>query len=298
MKRKAMIGALILIILIGIGCILYPLVSNYLYEKQQDIIITEYTEVIEDTDSELLAEALAAAQAYNEKLLTSTAVLTDPFDPDAFQTDDEEYASLLNLSGDGIMGYIEIPKIDVLLPIYHGTSDAVLEQGIGHLQNSSLPVGGAGTHAVLSGHTGLADKRLFTDLTELEEGDYFYITVLGETLVYQVDLISVVEPYDTSLLQIESDQDYVTLLTCTPYGVNDHRLLVRGVRTIVESDDSDETTLVIADDSDDGTYSSQWLEEYKRSVKIGLACVAGTLAVLIAADYVWSHRYRGRRMRG
>lgn len=298
MKRKALIAVLILVILLGIACIFYPLAANYLYENQQDIIITEYTEAVEDTDSELLADALAAAQAYNEKLLTSTTVLTDPFDPDAFETDDEEYESLLNLNGDGVMGYIEIPKIDVMLPIYHGTSDAVLEQGIGHLQNSSLPVGGTGTHAVLSGHTGLADKRLFTDLTELEEGDSFYITVLGETLSYQVDLISVVEPYDTSLLQIESGQDYVTLLTCTPYGVNDHRLLVRGVRTTVEEDEAEEPTLVIADDSDDGTYSSQWLEEYKRSVKIGFACVSGTLTVMIAADYVWTHRYHGRRARG
>ena len=276
-QMRLVIFFAVILISVGIGCLLYPLISNYLYEQQQDTIITEYEEAVSETDAENLEEFLEAAQEYNEALAAyAGAVLTDPFDFDAYGEifDEEAYESLLNVNGDGIMGYLTIPSIDVYLPIFHGTSDAVLSSGVGHLENSSLPVGGESTHAVLSSHTGLSSRRLFTDLVELEEGDCFYITVLGETLAYVVDQITVVEPDDTSLLGIYEGKDYVTLLTCTPYGVNDHRLLVRGTRTEYVEDSEE-----LEEDVDDET-DSLWWDQYKKSLITGVCAAGGTVAVL------------------
>ena len=170
------------------------------------------------------------AQEYNESLI-GIGSIADPFsESNENQTEDDEYNKLLKIDDTGMMGYIDIPKLDVVLPVYHGTSEKVLQSGVGHLKNTSLPVGGESCHAVLSGHRGLANAKIFTDLNKMEVGDVFYIKVLHHTFAYQVDQILTVLPSDTDSLQIEKGKDYVTLVTCTPYAVNTHRLLVRGTR--------------------------------------------------------------------
>jgi sortase A len=288
MKRKrTKILAMGFLILAGILGMLYPLASNFLYESRQDTILTEYEVAVEQTDSQALATALEDARSYNERLRTSTAILTDPFDSAQYQVNDTEYTALLNWNGDGIMGYLEIPSIEVKLPIYHGTSEAVLSQGVGHLEQSSLPVGGTGTHAVLSGHTGLASKRLFTDLSQLQVGDSFSITVLDQRLTYQVDEINVVEPHETELLRITDGQDYVTLLTCTPYGINSHRLLVRGVRI---SDTEDNTAT--PEPLEETIHRSQWVAEYLKSLLMGGGCVVVMLSAWIGGSK-WIAKKRG-----
>jgi sortase A len=198
--------------------------SNLWNQHRQNRLIDNYTTKVAELQEEEKSEARSAAEAYNNTL----AGLSD----DA-SLDEDTYNALLNIDGSGIMGYLEVPKIDVRLAIYHGTGEDALENGVGHLEDTSLPVGGSSTHCVLSGHRGLPSAKLFTDLDKLENGDLFYIYILGETLAYEVDQVLVVEPTQVDALKITPGQDYVTLLTCTPYGVNSHRLLVRGHRTEV-----------------------------------------------------------------
>ncbi len=184
---------------------------------------------MDNLDDEEAERELRRAKKYNDDL-ADTAAITDPFlEEDTIDTSD--YDTILNFAAEGVMGYVEIPKIDVLLPIYHGVSSAVLAKGIGHLPETSLPVGGESTHAVLAGHSGMSNARLFTDLPDLELGDIFYIHVYNKTMTYTVDQIKTVSPTDTSDLNIVEGKDYVTLVTCVPVTVNSHRLLVRGVRT-------------------------------------------------------------------
>lgn len=230
MRRKASVILTLLLVVIGILALIYPLISNWLSSQAQIGIIENYNEAVSGTRNEDLAAQREAAREYNEGLM-GTVVLTDPFDEEANAGVTSEYETLLNINGDGIMGAVRIPKIDVRLPIYHGTSADVLKKGAGHLENTSLPVGGTGTHAVISTHTGYPTAVLFTELIQMEEGDLFFMDVLGEILAYRVDQIKVVDPSDTSDLLIDSQKDYVTLVTCTPYGINSHRLLVRGIRT-------------------------------------------------------------------
>lgn len=215
---------LILTLLTGLSLLLYPTISDWWNSFHQSRAIASYVETVEELDDDAYAQLWEDAQAYNEALSQ---------DNSRFQPSEEEsvrYNELLNLSGTGIMGYVEIPSIDVALPIYHGTDEAVLQVAAGHIEGSSLPVGGPGTHTVLSGHRGLPSATLFTDLDQLDMGDVFLLHVLGETLTYQVDQIRIVEPDDVSLLALEEGEDLCTLVTCTPYGVNSHRLLVRGYR--------------------------------------------------------------------
>lgn len=215
---------LILTLLTGLSLLLYPTISDWWNSFHQSRAIASYVETVEELDDDAYAQLWEDAQAYNEALSQ---------DNSRFQPGEEEsvrYNELLNLSGTGIMGYVEIPSIDVTLPIYHGTDEAVLQVAVGHIEGSSLPVGGPGTHTVLSGHRGLPSATLFTDLDQLDMGDVFLLHVLGETLTYQVDQIRIVEPDDVSLLALEEGEDLCTLVTCTPYGVNSHRLLVRGYR--------------------------------------------------------------------
>lgn len=215
---------LILTLLTGLSLLLYPTISDWWNSFHQSRAIASYVETVEELDDDAYAQLWEDAQAYNEALAQ---------DNSRFQPSEEEsvrYNELLNLSGTGIMGYVEIPSIDVALPIYHGTDEAVLQVAVGHIEGSSLPVGGPGTHTVLSGHRGLPSATLFTDLDQLDMGDVFLLHVLGETLTYQVDQIRIVEPDDVSLLALEEGEDLCTLVTCTPYGVNSHRLLVRGYR--------------------------------------------------------------------
>lgn len=223
-KIKISTIVLILIFLVGLSLLLYPTVSDYWNSLHQSQAIVEYSRRVEEMDGELYEKLWNEAIEYNRAL----ADRADRFE--MTRADRQEYESLLNVSGNGIMGYIEVPAINCSLPIYHGTNEAVLQTSIGHLEGSSLPTGGAGTHCVVSGHRGLPSARLFTDLDKLTEGDIFILKVLDQTLTYEVDQILTVDPYDLNALAIDPQQDYCTLVTCTPYGINTHRLLVRGHR--------------------------------------------------------------------
>jgi len=226
---------IVLVFLAGIAVFLYPTVSNYLYKKNSSKAITSHAENLSKLSPEVIAEEKEAVRRYNKSLFENAVVLTDPFDPDAYPITDGEYTELLAF--DDVMAYIEIPAINVYLPIYHGTEEETLLIGVGHLENTSLPAGGKDTHAVLSAHCGLPSARLFTDLNLLKKGSLFRIHVLNEKLTYQVYSIEVVEPDDSSSLFIQEGEDLVTLITCTPYGKNTHRLLVHGKR-IEEKDEA------------------------------------------------------------
>ena len=215
---------LVLILLTGMSLLLYPTVSDYWNSFHQSQAIASYVEAVAEIDNTDYEKMWQEAVAYNEKLKDNSGRWT-PTDEEL-----EEYERLLNVSDTGIMGYIEIPKIKVSLPIYHGTDEAILQIAIGHIPGSSLPVGGKGTHCVVSGHRGLPSAKLFTDLDQLEEGDLFMMRILDETLTYEVDQVRIVEPEELSDLEIDEDKDLCTLVTCTPYGINSHRLLVRGHR--------------------------------------------------------------------
>ena len=229
-KKQFYIGDIFRVIglIIAFSVLLYPTVSNYLYEKNGSKVISAYDENAVRLSESDKREMLEAARQYNEELLGNIELL-DPFSSIKKEVD-ERYQSLLNVNGSGMIGYIRIPKINAELPIYHGTEEKVLQSGVGHFEGTSLPIGGESTHAVLTGHRGLPSKLLFTDLDNLEKGDIFYIKVLGETFAYQVDQILTVLPENTKELTIVPGKDYVTLVTCTPYAVNTHRLLVRGYR--------------------------------------------------------------------
>lgn len=228
----------ILLFLAGAGVFLYPDLSNWYMERHQGDVIQTYEKTVETVSAEVLEAEKEAVRQYNRSILENQVILTDPFDEDAVRRDAAQYEQRLAL--DEVMAHIEIPEIQVYLPIYHGTEKETLEKGIGHLENTSLPMGGTGTHCVLSGHTGLPSAELFTNLEKLEEGDLFFIHVLDETLAYETDRIEVVKPDDVSSLGIDAGQDYVTLITCTPYGKNTHRLLVRGHRIPYSAEQKEE----------------------------------------------------------
>ena len=238
MKKNRSNIILILIFLVGLSVMLYPTVSDYINQKNQSRAVASYSEEVENLSDVDYQAYFDAADDYNRRLAET---------PDAFYRPEEVsgYTDTLDVSGTGIMGYITISKIGVELPVYHGTSDGVLQVAAGHLEGSSLPVGGAGTHAVISAHRGLPSAKLFTNLDELEVGDTFTITVLDRVLTYEVDQISIVLPTETALLQPVEGKDYVTLMTCTPYGINTHRLLVRGKR--IENAENQKHIRVTAD---------------------------------------------------
>lgn len=230
---------LILMLLAGLSLLIYPSFSDYWNSKHQTRAIANYTEFVAKLDEKDYEEIWTAARTYNQNL--------NKRDNAYFLSDEQmaEYNHLLNVAGDGIMGYIEIPKIDCSLPIYHGVEDSVLQVAIGHIEWSSLPVGGESSHCVMSGHRGLPSAKLFTHLDRLVEGDLFMMSILDEVLTYEVDQVLIVEPDDISALGIEEGKDYCTLVTCTPYGINSHRLLVRGHR--VENQEVAKTVRVTAD---------------------------------------------------
>ena len=227
MKKKTVIIMLVFF-LIGLLILLYPSLSNLYNEKYQTKAIKSYEKILVDYSKEKNKEEIKRANDYNNELNK----LIDPF---YNYKKSENYNDILNITDTGMMGYIHIPKIDVELSIYHGTSDEVLSKSVGHLEGSSLPVGGIGTHSVLSAHRGLPSSKLFTDLDKLEIGDIFTITILQQQLTYQVDEIKVIKPTEIKYLAIDKEKDYVTLMTCTPYGINTHRLLVRGIRITGEA---------------------------------------------------------------
>lgn len=239
MKNKITTWILVLALLAGLSLLLYPTVSDYWNSLHASQAVATYAEDVKSIDKTQYDELLAAAHSYNESLHTRTN--------DFYLTDEQQaaYDTLLNIGQTGIMGYIEIPVIKLSLPIYHGTSDSVLQIAVGHLDWTSLPVGGTGTHCVLSGHRGLPSAKLFTNLDQMKTGDTFVIRVLDEVLTYEVDQILIVEPNNTSALTIEAGKDLCTLVTCTPYGINSHRLLVRGHR--VENTPEAKMIRVVAD---------------------------------------------------
>lgn len=225
-KRSGLISTLLLIVLLalGMGILLYPTFSNWWNSMHSTQAVETYMEAVEDMTAKERALMLEAARVYNERIaeVGTSYKLSD--------AEMAEYRSLLDITGTGIMGYIQIPAISVNLPIYHTTEESVLQSAVGHLAGSSLPIGGESTHAALSGHRGLPSARLFTDLDRMREGDIFTITVFDQTVTYMVDQIRIVLPHEVDDLRIEKGEDYCTLITCTPYGVNTHRMLVRGVR--------------------------------------------------------------------
>ncbi|MDD7389121.1 MAG: class C sortase [Lachnospiraceae bacterium] len=238
-KKNLSTIILVLIFLVGLSLLLYPSVSDYWNSFHQSRAIASYAEAVAKLDDVDYEKLWQDAQEYNKTLLNRA---------DRWNMSDEEwetYYQLLNVSGSGIIGYIEIPQIKVSLPIYHGVDEAVLQIAVGHIEGSSLPVGGPGTHCVISGHRGLPSASLFTDLDQLVEGDIFMMRVLDETLTYEVDQIRIVEPTDLSSLEIEEGKDLCTLVTCTPYGINTHRLLVRGHR--IENLENSSSIRVTAD---------------------------------------------------
>lgn len=235
MKRKIFSILFGILFLAGFGILAYPTVSNQWNTYRQSKLISNYKEVTKNIDTEDFEKEWAKAEHYNDSITVNQPMNGDVFNESGKEDKNSAYWNVLNLSGDGIMGYISIPKINVELAIYHGTSDDVLQTGVGHIEGTKLPIGGEGNHTVLAAHRGLPSARLFTDLDQLVEGDKFYIHILDQVLAYQVDqILPMVDKDDTEALeqamQIEEGQDYVTLFTCTPYGVNTHRLLVRGTR--------------------------------------------------------------------
>lgn len=254
--------------LIALGITLYPMISTWYNERHQAEVHIHYQEKVEQADNTKLIEAKELAVAYNQTILPG-AQDEDSFSKEALLSASENYGSLLNLAGDGIMGYVEIPTIGVTLPIYHGTNNSTLERGVGHLLGSSLPVGGESTHSVLTAHSGMASAKMFSDLDRLKKGDIFFLDVLGEKLAYQVDQIKTVLPYDTTFLQTEIGNDLCTLVTCTPFGVNTHRLLVRGTRIEYE-----EAEVIVEEKLEtEEPVKSTWEQQYLQGILIGIGAV-------------------------
>ena len=247
---------------VALGLLLYPLVGELLSEKYHSDIETVYTAAIADTDDAELTAQRQAAEQYNT-MLSGAATITEG------GADAPPLAYTQQLTVGGVMCYIDIPKIGVYLPVQHGTDADTLERAVGHVVGTSLPVGGSSTHAVLSGHSGMASSKLFSDIDQLAAGDTFYIHVLGEVLAYQVDNIATVLPTDTSLLQIEEGKDFVTLVTCTPFGVNTHRLLVRGHRVPYTPEQETEV-------AETQKVTSSWTQHYLTGLAIGIGAVAVT----------------------
>lgn len=264
----------------GVGIFIYPALSNYLAQRDQKEIIEEYAHAVEQIDEDGMARQWEMAEEYNETLLGDP--VHDPFIPGTGYALPDNYENVLNVNKDGVMGYLKIPKIKVNLPIYHGTSEEVLEKGAGHVDVTALPIGGVNRHPVISAHRGLPSAELFTRLDELEEGDHFFLHVLDETLAYKVDQVRVIEPEELEQLQTYHDKDYVTLLTCTPYGVNTHRLLVRGER--VPYEEAEEENAAESDNAKDQGIP-QWMKEYVVIIIVGIL-------LLVFAGVVFATRKR------
>ncbi len=279
-KRRIVIAGAVVAFVLALLLTLYPVISNYVNQKYASQIHTSYQEAMEQTDDEAIEQVRELAIAYNEALIPGSSA-DGGYSQEALQAASADYDDLLNVTGDSIMGYIEIPKINVLLPILHGTGTETLERGIGHLLGSSLPVGGESTHTVLSGHSGMASQTMFTDLEQLEIGDVFYLQVLGEVLAYRVFDINVVLPTDTSFLNIVREEDLCTLVTCTPYATNTHRLLVTGERISYEKAE------VIQEETAEEESGSTWMEKYLSGLMLGLCAAIIVVTVLLLAYLGW-----------
>ena len=280
MKKKIVTICAVVLFLTALGLTLYPLISNYVNQKYASEIQTAYQELIQQTDDSVLQEVKRAI-AYNLAITPGTA---DTYSEESLLSAAKDYNDQLNIAGNGIMGYVEIPKIQVHLPIYHGTDAEVLDRGVGHLLGSSLPVGGENTHTILSGHSGMASQKMFTDLEQLTQGDVFYLNVLNETLAYQVTEINTVLPYETDLLGIVPGEDLCTLVTCTPYGVNTHRLLVRGSRISYE-----EAAILEEETTSTEPAASTWEAKYLQGLLIGCTAAIGVSAIVFLVMRIRKH---------
>ena len=281
MKRKIIILICSVCTVLAFGITLYPLVSNVVGEKYRSIVESRYDKAVEKLNiMELIAEKEEAV-LYNRTLQGGTE---NAFSREALAEAEESYGRLLNVRGDGIMGYIQIPKIGVELPIYHGTAEETLDKGVGHLLGTSLPVGGIGTHCVLTGHSGLAGTRMFSDLDQLNKGDVFYVRVLDETHAYMIMDINTVLPEDTSKLEIDPQRESVTLVTCTPFGVNTHRLLVRGERIEVGMAER----VVENAEVQEEPAKSTWTQEYLKGVGLGCLGIILVAALVLTLRFVLS----------
>ena len=285
MKKKVITICAAVLFLTALGLTLYPLVSNYVNQKYASEIQTAYQELIQQTDDSILQEAKQRAIAYNLAITPGTA---DAYSEEALLSAAENYDNQLDIAGNGIMGYVEIPKIQVNLPIYHGTDAEVLDRGVGHLLGSSLPVGGENTHTILSGHSGMASQKMFTDLEQLAQGDVFYLNVLNETLAYQVIQISTVLPYETDLLEIVPGKDLCTLVTCTPYGINTHRLLVCGSRIPYEEAAVMEEETVSTEQA-----ASTWEVKYLQGILWGIAAALGVGIIILTGTRMYCEARNG-----
>ena len=274
-KKVWTIAGAVLMFLLALGITLYPLISTWYNERHQSEIHTHYVEVVENADKSEIITARRKANEYNASIVPG-AMIEESFTQEAMLAAAEDYDNQLNLGGDGIMGYVEIPLIKVNLPIYHGTDSETLDAGIGHLLGTSLPVGGNSTHTVLTAHSGMANQKLFSDLDKLKKGDVFYLRVLDENLAYQVEEINTVLPHESELLEITEGEDYCTLVTCTPFGINTHRLLVRGTRIPYEEAEE----IVEEQIQFEEKPTSTWMEQYL----LGLFYGSG---VVIAAGIVY-----------
>lgn len=280
MKRKLAIFGIILIFIAGIGVMSYPLVSSVINNIESRSHVEEYSKTTKQLSSEETLEMFRQAEEYNHSL-TNNVIITDPFDEKAYKKIGANYENALNVDGNGLIGYIDIPKINVYLPIYHGTTDKILAKGAGHLQNTSLPVGGESTHSVISAHTAYPGETFFDYLTDMQEGDEFYVHVLDRVLKYEVDSIKVVLPEETDDLRVIRGEDHVTLLTCTPYSINTHRLLVRGKRVAYDDSKYITTGASAASFGDDGLFFLGYKIPYPAAAIIVVGFVALVVIIVI-----------------
>lgn len=289
LTRVLILGVFLAILFVGLCVLLYPSMSNYINEKNQTRIINIYDNNTTALSAGDYSQYLKQAQEYNAKLAQSGMAVQDAFESGQISTDkSSDYWKLLNLDGSGVMGYLVIGKINVKLPIYHGTDTAVLQDGVGHIQGSSLPVGGENTHAVLSAHTGLPSAEYFTNLDQMKLGDTFEIHVLGEVLTYQVDQILTVLPDQVNALSIIKGGDYVTLVTCTPYGVNSHRLLVRGTR-VASTQTTSQSVSTASDQTKTRAASGEpvWFRKIREQATAAVGAVYEKLAAPLVAAVEW-----------
>lgn len=294
MKKTLPLIAVLLVFLIGVGVLAYPLVSSVINNMSYRSEAREYTRTMEEMEDDDIDKLLASAQAYNNSL--QRVILTDPFDEASYGLIGENYEDSLNVDGSGLIGYIEIPKIDVYLPIYHGTSIEVLSKGAGHLEHTALPIGGESTHSVISAHSAWPGQTFFDYLEMLDIGDEFYVHVLNMVLKYEVDDINVVLPDETRDLYVVSGKDYMTLLTCTPYALSTHRLLVRGERVPYEKPEDGNTVI-----NESSVYNQGYVYilGYKISYTVMAIAIAGfVLFVALVVFLIIRVRKLGKTKKG
>lgn len=276
MKRKVAITVSVVVFVLAAAIVVYPLTSNYHAEKQQSAVYSEYTETVKDKATSELAEERAKAELYNKALFSGLA--SEEYNAPT------EYESLLNIAGNRIMGYINISKLDIRLPIYHGSDSDTLEIGCGHLEFTSLPIGGTSTHSVITAHSGMASQRLFSDLDMLKIDDIFYLEILGEKLYYKVQRIKTVLPYEINDLKIESGKDLCSLVTCTPFGVNTHRLIVTAERT--ELSDHNEVLEKTPNVPKAKASRSTWETEYIKAIFAGIGIFISVLIIFVSVSHI------------